>query len=412
MAQETLFIRLRGDGQVDWLLRGDAGPSATGQVNGLAALADADSGPPHTAAQVILIVPGSDVLLRAVELPVRSLAQARTALPWLLEDDMAAAPDSQHVAMSSPDDAGRRLALAAARDRMESWTSALAAAGLTADRILPDFALLGATPENAVIVAEEGMVLFALGDAAGGACEPDLAARLLPALLTDSACRSVDLYGEDALPSAALPEGCESRRLPALPADELLALMADTVARREEEGDRRWPDLAQGPYAPRRERVFSPGRIKRLAMLAAALLVAHVATVILDARDYADRALVAEQRIEAAFRQVAPEGSRIVNPRAQLANMKRRLGGQGGGFIDLSRMLYRAVSAQPGVVLQALTYDARSQSLRVEAVLRDFADIEALKSNLKAQGGVLEDSGARQSEGRILGEFTLKEASS
>jgi len=412
MAQNRLFIRLHPDGPVDWLMERDDGSPATGRLPGLSALAEPESGAPGDAASVVLIVPGEDVLLREVELPARSLAQARAALPWLLEDDMAAAPESQHVALSQPDDAGKRLAIAASRERMDAWTAALAAAGLTADCIAPDFALLDAAPEQAVIVAGPNRVLFGLGGATGGACEAELAARLLPALLADSACRRVELYGGDERLAGALTAAAERHRLPALSAADLLARMADSVARHDDKQGGRLPDLAQGPYAPRRARALSRGRLKRLAALAVALLVAHVASVILEARQFADLAAAAEQRMETVFRQAAPEGSRLVNPRAQLANIKARLGGQGGDFIDLSRMLHRAVAAQPGVTLQALTYDARSRSVRVEAALSDFADIEALKSHLREQGGALDDSGARQSEGRIIGEFTLREAPS
>ena len=83
------------------------------------ALADV---PADRADQVWAVVPGGDVLMRRVEIPARSDAQARAALPYLLEDDVAVELDGLHFAMGPAGGDGRRPVAVVSKTKMDIWT--------------------------------------------------------------------------------------------------------------------------------------------------------------------------------------------------------------------------------------------------------------------------------------------------
>jgi len=394
-----------GGPAVDWLFLDDA--------NGESRFGDTDVSDLKTLAQqfgervrrVDLILPGVEILCRRVELPARTEAQARAALAFLLEDDLADPPEAMHFALGRTGDDDRRSVCALAKDRYRDRLSVLAEAGLAPDRVAPDYLLLGAEADVAVILEDEGRMTVALGPDAGFAAETELGRLVLGEMLETAEIARLRLHAED---TAGLepPAGWGERPLEIFPVpgrEATLRLMASRL-------DQAAIDLRQGDFARRRGLpAQSRKTLAAVAATAALLVAAGAAQLFIEATRYGRLADRAEARIEQVFRAALPETARIVNPAAQLATARARLsGGAGDGFLALAETLAAGIAAVDGVRLASLRYADEGRGLRAELVYRNFDDLEAIKTAVAARGARLEETAARQENGQVVGSILLE----
>ncbi|HRD46993.1 MAG TPA: type II secretion system protein GspL, partial [Caulobacter sp.] len=73
----------------------------------------ADAPRPDSADVDRLVVPGADILARWLDLPDRNDVQARSAVTFLLQDEVIEAGDDLHIALGAAEPDGRRLAVVA-----------------------------------------------------------------------------------------------------------------------------------------------------------------------------------------------------------------------------------------------------------------------------------------------------------
>ena len=91
-----------------------------------------------SAAQTIIFVPTEHVLIIALHLPVASRRTRLAALPFAIEDHVAAPLDSVHIALGAKVAFGTHLAGVIAHDTIERWIVQLTLAGLGHASIVPD----------------------------------------------------------------------------------------------------------------------------------------------------------------------------------------------------------------------------------------------------------------------------------
>lgn len=400
-----LVIRLEAGGgpALDWLLVDDASGESrfgAGVIDDLPVEAFGER--PR---RVDLILPGVEIFCRRVELPARTEAQARAALGFLLEDDLADPPETMHFALGRTGDDGRRSVFALSKDRFNDRLTALKEAGLAPDRAAPDYLLLGAEAGEAVILEDAGRMTVALGPDAGFAAETELGRLVLGEMLETAGIDRVRLYA-DAPEQAAPLAGWGGRRVETRPVPDRAAVlrwMADGP-------DRAAVNLCQGEFARRRGLpAKSRKTMTAAAALAVLLVLAGAAQLFIEATRYGRLADRAEARIEKVFRAALPEAGRIVNPAAQLENARTQLGGgQGGRFLDLAQTLAAGIAATEGVRLASLRYAGEESGLRAELVYRNFEDLDSIKAALAARGARLEETAAHQENGQVVGSILLE----
>lgn len=98
-------------------------------------------GAPANAPRCILVAPGADVLAREVDAAGATPAQSRAAALAALAPQLASAPDRNACAVGAMR-GGRQLAFLVLRERIYAWIDTARKAGLDAEAIVPDFALL------------------------------------------------------------------------------------------------------------------------------------------------------------------------------------------------------------------------------------------------------------------------------
>lgn len=335
------------------------------------ALADV---PAERADQVWAVVPGCDVLMRRVEIPARSDAQARAALPYLLEDDVAVELDGLHFAMGPAGGDGRRAVAVVSKAKMDAWAGLLAEAGIKADRLVADFEAVAGPDEKPVLV-DLGARVIAGG---GFSVETDLAARILG--------------GRDEIEADALR----------VTDRELLGLYYGGLAARAP------VNLLQGAYTPRPplKETLSAWRIA--AVLALLVLVGAVAQSVLQTWRYQESAEAYRVQAEQAFREAFPEVGRVVNPRTQLRSELAALRAtRADGFFRLSQTLFDGIETMEGVRIEALRFDAERGEIVADLSYGSFDDVERLRLAVAEHGARLEEGGSRQQGGRIVGDVTV-----
>jgi general secretion pathway protein L len=319
--------------------------------------------------RVWVLTCGAAVTVHAIELPVdASERHALAGAAFALEDNLAVTPDALHFALGAAK-AKKRLVGVADHGVMARWLARIAAYGLQADLLTPDFL---AQPEGGVMC--NGRVLMRTPEG-GFTAEPDLAPWLMG---SDVALPT--LTTEDFLTRAyaALSEG------PAL-------------------------TLLQGRYRPRRDWRGLARPWRRAGALAAGVAAIALLGLVVEGVRLNRQADAATVRAEAVFRAALPEVKRVVNPRAQMrAHLQGVNLAASGSFLALSEVIVAATAAVEGAEVSSLRFDGRRAEAAATLSLPTFDSVEALKAEMIKSGGVVQEGGARQDGARILADMIVR----
>lgn len=161
---DRLLLRIAPDGGLAWLRQSGA----------VVPDASAHGAPPPdvlaAAGEVVVLVPGEDVLLAQAQLSARNRAQWMQALPYALEDQLLAPVEELHFAAApTPAPDGGIGVAVVAKERMREWLARLAEAGVQADAMLPETLAL---PPQAGLV-ENARAQVRLAPWSAFACAPE-----------------------------------------------------------------------------------------------------------------------------------------------------------------------------------------------------------------------------------------------
>lgn len=159
----------------DWLLL-DHNGNRQGPIHRAESL---DELPQDPATELTWIFPGVQAVSVSAQLPVRGRDKVLRALPFALEENFAADPEAMFFALApNPGPAGQQ-AVAIRRNLLGEALARLAAHGLQARRIVPDYLALPWTPGGWTVLADAGMLYVRHSEAGGFAIEADLGWSLL-----------------------------------------------------------------------------------------------------------------------------------------------------------------------------------------------------------------------------------------
>lgn len=377
--RETLLIRLpeSSDAAVESVCLNDLGkPIAGSRHETLAAAATQTAG-----RRVVVLVPGSEVLLARAAVPTTNRQRARKAVPFALEDMLAADIDDLHFALGARDAEGQWPVAVVARARMDEWLRQLHEAGILPDRLLPEALALPLEAGAGGLLLEAGGALLRDQPWSAQVLAPDM----LPALLELLASRTeagIELQVWHC--GGALPVWLERVSAKVEPcADGALNVFAAGLAQAGQ------LDLLQGPYSRKEQygRLWRPWRAAA-ALLLIGIVVSAIQLGLRQRALQAEAAALATQ-IEDVYKQAFP-GGRIVNPRAQmeqqLNSLRRARGGVGDDFLGLVAQLGGVFAATPGIELTSANF--RDGYLDVELTAGDVQVLDRLKQKITAKGGL------------------------
>jgi general secretion pathway protein L len=386
---ERLLIRLHSDGQLTWLAQDANGRALSGSNAGAPPAATV-----ARARRIVALVPSERVLMLETAVVSPRRAQFAKALPFALEDQLAAPVEDLHFALPARI-AGDRVAVAVvARAALQEWIAALAGNGIRADAMYPESLVLAGDGERTTLMIEPARSVLRSG-ALAFACETSALTQWL------------------ALAPAAPLEVHDFRQAPRL------ALAASVAAYRERQPDAlaflagrlaHEPDLnlLQGEFAPSHRHVPVLQLWRRAALIVAAavmLAFAHAGADYLRLNREA-------QRIEGAQRELLrvnlPELAGVAgDPRnlMQSALTRMRGDGSGSGLLRILGQVGPTLAATTRVQLKGLEY--RNATLELALRAPDVPALDLVREQLANLGLRVDVTEANASDKGIEGRLRV-----
>lgn len=334
---------------------------------------------------VILLLPATDVLTTTVDLPVRTGAKLNAALPYALEDQVAADIETMHFAAGDKRDSRLRPVAAVATEQLDGWLEKLDAAGILPWKVVPENYGLARIPGTMSMLIDGDYILFNDGSDTEFAMQDVNPSDVLVAAgqLSDHGPDDASLEAaghlvvycdaadEERLSHdwIALRHELHSVDINLLP-DGALPRLAVTVASGQ------GVNMLQGAYGPKADYGSWIRPWRRVAVLALGLAILGFAGKGADYYRLYHEDMALRDRFTQEFRQIRPgDAAEIRDPAAAVMSVRRSLGAGTAPqiFLPQLRALSGAIAKNSRASVDAISYragviDVRLSSPDVETV--------------------------------------------
>ena len=348
---------------------------------------------------VIALAPSSEILLKWVELPPKAGRKIISAIPFMLEDELATDISQQFFAIG-PKRGDEQAVAVVSHEKMELWQSWLSEAGLFCDTIIPDVLAVPVT-ENGWSVLTLGEQLLVRQDTFKGV--QGEATWLLPTLVHFTAQQEspITITNYAGIDLSSLPN-IEEAQAP-------LELPMQVLAK---EAMQSGFNLCQGDYKVKRKQsgVLNQWRV------AAVLAVLALCTSLID-KGFSLYQLKAQNQalsseINTAVKAGFPNIGTYRNVRLKLQSELAKLE-QGGGSASMLIMLDQLAPAfsATDVKPQTLRFDATRTEIRIQAQGKNFEALEQFKRTAENAGFVVEQGAINNRDNGVVGTVSVRSTS-
>lgn len=402
---ETLFLRLSvGDLPVSWLLV-DALGNRIGRVQ-QGALEDA-AAQAH-GRRVRVLVPGATVSLLHAGIPTRNLQKVLQAVPFALEDHLAEDVETLHFALGDRDEDSYTVAVLR-RAYLTQWLAQLAAAGISADEIIPDMLALPTHEATLTLALDADEVLVSLPDGTAFSTEMSLAPLLIERHLKDlrgsGGCDKAIVHAAEGSDIAAITHTLEMLELVVehVPLnDGLLPVFAATLR------DRPALNLLQGEFG--RHKGMSE-HWQRWRFAIGMLIAFCVVGIVQQGVSYLQlrhQAAQLDAQVLEQFHKALPDVHRVVDPRQQVQQRLNQLSGGNDSNGPLPMLMALGAALQANTTVQLSGFSYHSGSLQVQVQAGQIQALDDLKTSLQQTGKfTLNLDSVNSSNGKATGRLTL-----
>lgn len=348
---------------------------------------------------VIALAPSSEILLKWVELPPKAGRKIISAIPFMLEDELATDISQQFFAIG-PKRGDEQAVAVVSHEKVELWQSWLNEAGLFCDTIIPDVLAVPVT-ENGWSVLTLGEQLLVRQDTFKGV--QGEATWLLPTLVHFTAQQEspITITNYAGIDLSTLPN-IEEAQAP-------LELPMQVLAKEAMQSSF---NLCQGDYKVKRKRsgVLNQWRV------AAVLAVLALCTSLID-KGFSLYQLKAQNQalsseINTAVKAGFPNIGTYRNVRLKLQSELAKLE-QGGGSASMLIMLDQLAPAfsATDVKPQTLRFDATRTEIRIQAQGKNFEALEQFKRTAENAGFVVEQGAINNRDNGVVGTVSVRSTS-
>lgn len=407
-----LFIRLLGPAHASddgfrvssaWMIQEDDGRvRARGETDfrGLSELIDPGTDWLQQPANVVVTVPGEEVLSLSCEVPGRSVGQVRRALPFVVEEFVTTDIESLHLASGELRRGAPTQVSLVDRERLEDWLACLEALEIRPGHLFSEAELLPVAADQASLLVEPHRVLIRTPDQAAVVDRENLtlAASGLPVARIHIAHGTLtDLEAGELAQSAEVDVAADAADGSVL---EFIAANWRSAGA---------VNLLQGAYKPRQQTSPLWERWRAVAALVAVWVGVALVAMTAEALYASYRADALEATSEALYREIFPGERRVTNVRRQLqARLGERPDSEGTDFVHLLAPLSAAMTADARI--QSLNYTEERGELAVDLTIGGFEALDHLKEQLSAQGVAVEITSAEQAGTGVRGRLRLRGA--
>jgi len=380
---EFLVIRIgeSADQLAQWIAVDSTGARRSPPLTGSLSEAATDIGN----RQIIVLVPGTEVLTTSVDIPVKGVSRLHAALPYALEDQLAEDIDQLHFAAGTRRSSGRIPVAIVSRKRLAEWIGWLTECGIKPSAMISDNYGLARIPGTISLLVAEGQVMINDGadvELVMQGVSPSDALAAIGALddTVDDGDRESNQAASPAMPRhvlvyceqqdddkyqhdwLAIRNEMESIDVNLL-SDGVMPRLAVTVA------SGTGVNLLQGDFGARTEYsgLLRPWRHAAILLLALGLVGAAAKATDLYMLKRQEAEL--KQQFETEYRQIAPGVSSIGDPIRLVASLRARLGTSGTAplFLQSLEQLSRALQQNQEARIEAISYRAGVVDIRLSA---------------------------------------------
>jgi general secretion pathway protein L len=429
---EKLYIRLGSNAQstVQWLIFNETeeGIIASGELAQASELIQLTDKAKHR--ETVTFVPTSDLVLKSLKVPSKSVKAMRLAVPYMLEDELAQDVEELFFAysdinVSNSDD--NCFVTIVEHVQLKIWQSWLIDAGIHCKKILPDvLAMPQPSDENtasAIVLGEQ--VLVRSGQWQGSAVDINTWT-----LISQSLAKNISNDNDDSTKAksdsitdeqqstytldaySTLPESSTDITINSMPEELPLALLAATFSQNKTQKF----NLLQGEFKIKEQRSPAITSWFWAAGIAAVALLLNVGIKRVELYQLDNQQAQLEQQIVTIYKKAFPQTKRvrISTIRSQLKQKLAEVGGGNAesGFLTMLSQIQPALAAVPEIKPQTLKFEGKRSEIRMQALASDYQYFDKLKVAL--EGNELAVSqGAQNNQGeQISGSFRISNQNS
>lgn len=398
---EQLLVRLgaQHDAPINWLVWSSTEEEiiASGELpnaNALSTLAERAGQRP-----IIALAPSSEILLKWVTLPPRAGRKVISALPFMLEDELASDISEQFFAIG-PKEADQQAVAVVSKEKLALWQSWLSDAGLFCDRLIPDV-LAVPLNENGWSVMTLGENMLVRQQSFGGM--QGESAWLLPMLghFASQKEETVQIANFSDTDLSDIPNA----EISAAPLELPMHLLArEAMATKF--------NLFQGDYKVKRKRsnLWLQWRVAAvLAVLAlSSSLIDKTVTLYQLKGENAALSEEIDRTVKAGFPRIGTYRNVRLKVQSELNKLQ-----QGGSEASMLLMLDQISSAFEAtkVTPQTLRFDASRTEIRLQAVGSSFEALEQFSNRVRDVGFEVEQGAFNNRDEVVVGTVSIRSTS-
>lgn len=307
--------------------------------------------------QVVLVVPGRDILLTWVDPPAGAKRrQLEKAVPFLLEDDLLNGVEQLHFCLGKVDESGRLPVAVAARKTMDAWMEVVEAMGIQPHVMVCDTLLLPLTEGKWQIFIDDSLAWARLGENEGFMVERSNLETFLSLALKrpnpPERIRILDFSKETPIKKFSSVD---------VPVDWVVG-QRDRILEMVGVGlGVGGLNLLQGPYKPVGLLGGGWKQMRWSLLLLCVWLMVRTVIGFVELGYLEKREVTLKNQTKTVLTEVFPDMRVVVNPKGQmlqrLAEIKARQGdGQKGGFVEWLTKVGMAVKGEEGLLFNRVNY--------------------------------------------------------
>jgi general secretion pathway protein L len=401
---EILFIQFQNSSeQLLWfhLLEGELKQSGTQALDDLSELKEQ-----YPSASFVALVPSTDCLVTTVSIPTKQRRQQIKAIPFALEEQIAADIEEMHFAIGQRREDGLLSVIAVSKAKMQFWLDSLLNNGITIVSILPLCSLLEA-PQDAwsIFHFNQSYIVNQNGNCwIGSEDEVKIMLTLTIQQCEDDALPALLYWSETDTPSWINGLGLEVSSHTIKSAEQALLSRFDFQK----------TNLLQGDFTIQDNWTDGWKVWKKVAVIAFVALLLKFSMMGFEVYKLKDESAYLQTEMARQYHIVAP-GARITkNIERQMKQLiAQHQGGQNqsSSFLNMLAVVAESLASIVDIRPTNITYDSNKAEIRLDLIISSLPKLDLLRDQLVAKGLSIEVGAANAQGSNYSGRLTIRSGS-
>ncbi len=337
--------------------------------------------------ETVVIVSSLLARQKKVVTPAKQQKQIQRAVPYMLEEHLAAPIDQLHFAYGKRDKNGEVDVVWTTQHQMERWLEWFEQSELKVDNVVSELSLIKGAADASEVVLDDAVAMVSMLNEAPWSCQRDLLPMLWPegpkntdeTEMTADEVEPIRMFHTGDLEEFWMQqEGVFAQPISEQELLETLALnfSKDTV------------NLLQQQYAPKKESNIQLKKYRPLLMMSLVALVVHLVYQGSQFFQLAQEQAALREQGEGLFERAfgrKPRDASLLAQTERLAKRSANTGGEGEFLKLLNAMSTQIVSIET-IRPTSITFDNRRSELRVDVLAPDYQTLNNFKAELAKQG--------------------------